>query len=99
LHPHLFVCYFGLGVTFVLYQPSLNDGHVKGMTSYQSDILSVMGTLVLWVLVLQTFISLISLSMTAFSLSNVTLVGGVTVEASISAHPWEETQSCWSCSS
>ncbi|CAB1353921.1 unnamed protein product [Coregonus sp. 'balchen'] len=46
---HLFACYFGLGVTFVLYRPSLNDGHVNEITSYQSDILSVMGTLFLWV--------------------------------------------------
>ncbi|XP_028264944.1 rh50-like protein [Parambassis ranga] len=46
---HLFACYFGLGVTFVLYRPRLNEGHVKENTSYQSDILSVMGTLFLWV--------------------------------------------------
>ncbi|XP_033938127.1 rh50-like protein isoform X3 [Pseudochaenichthys georgianus] len=46
---HLFACYFGLGVTFVLYRPSLNKGHSKEITSYQSDILSVMGTLFLWV--------------------------------------------------
>uniref|UniRef100_A0A665VU34 Ammonium transporter AmtB-like domain-containing protein n=1 Tax=Echeneis naucrates TaxID=173247 RepID=A0A665VU34_ECHNA len=46
---HLFACYFGLGVTFVLYRPSLNDGHAKEITSYHSDILSVIGTLFLWV--------------------------------------------------
>lgn len=46
---HLFACYFGLGVTFVLYRPGLNKGHAKEITSYQSDILSVMGTLFLWV--------------------------------------------------
>lgn len=46
---HLFACYFGLGATFVLYRPSLNKGHAKEITSYQSDILSVMGTLFLWV--------------------------------------------------
>ncbi|KAM4740171.1 ammonium transporter Rh type B-like [Anableps anableps] len=46
---HLFACYFGLGVTFVLYRPSLNKGHPKETTSYDSDILSVMGTLFLWV--------------------------------------------------
>ncbi|XP_017271284.1 rh50-like protein [Kryptolebias marmoratus] len=46
---HLFACYFGLGVTFVLYRPSLNNGHPKETTSYHSDILSVMGTLFLWV--------------------------------------------------
>lgn len=46
---HLFACYFGLGVTFVLYRPVLNKGHAKEITSYQSDILSVMGTLFLWV--------------------------------------------------
>ncbi|XP_036388561.1 ammonium transporter Rh type A-like [Megalops cyprinoides] len=46
---HLFACYFGLGVTFVLYRPGVRDGHAKEVTSYQSDILSVMGTLFLWV--------------------------------------------------
>ncbi|XP_054473144.1 ammonium transporter Rh type B-like [Anoplopoma fimbria] len=46
---HLFACYFGLGVTFVLYRPSLNEGHSKEITSYHSDILSVLGTLFLWV--------------------------------------------------
>lgn len=46
---HLFACYFGLGVTFVLYRPNLKNGHSKEVTSYQSDILSVMGTLFLWV--------------------------------------------------
>ncbi|XP_074789747.1 ammonium transporter Rh type B [Denticeps clupeoides] len=46
---HMFACYFGLGVTFVLYRPNLNKGHVKEVTSYQSDMLSVMGTLFLWV--------------------------------------------------
>lgn len=46
---HLFACYFGLGVTFVLYRPCLNEGHAKEKTSYSSDILSVMGTLFLWV--------------------------------------------------
>ncbi|XP_073324146.1 rh50-like protein [Pagrus major] len=46
---HLFACYFGLGATFVLYRPSLNKGHAKEITSYHSDILSVMGTLFLWV--------------------------------------------------
>ncbi|KAM8914320.1 ammonium transporter Rh type B-like [Spinachia spinachia] len=46
---HLFACYFGLGVTFMLYRPSLNKGHSKEMTSYPSDILSLMGTLFLWV--------------------------------------------------
>lgn len=46
---HLFACYFGLGVTFVLYRPSLNNGHPKETTSYNSDILCVLGTLFLWV--------------------------------------------------
>jgi len=46
---HLFACYFGLGVTFMLYRPVLNQGHPKEVTSYNSDILSVMGTLFLWV--------------------------------------------------
>nr|XP_057911825.1 rh50-like protein [Doryrhamphus excisus] len=46
---HLFACYFGLGVTFVLYRPTLSKGHSKEITSYHSDILSLMGTLFLWV--------------------------------------------------
>ncbi|KAM6947292.1 rh50-like protein [Lycodopsis pacificus] len=46
---HLYACYFGLGVTFVLYRPSLNEGHSKEITSYHSDILCLMGTLFLWV--------------------------------------------------
>uniref|UniRef100_A0AAV2M3I9 Ammonium transporter AmtB-like domain-containing protein n=1 Tax=Knipowitschia caucasica TaxID=637954 RepID=A0AAV2M3I9_KNICA len=46
---HLFACYFGLGATFVLYRPSLNSGHPKETTSYNSDILSLLGTLFLWV--------------------------------------------------
>ncbi|XP_029104398.1 rh50-like protein [Scleropages formosus] len=46
---HLFACYFGLGVTFVLYRPSLNNGHPKEATGYHSDIFSLMGTLFLWV--------------------------------------------------
>lgn len=46
---HLFACYFGLGVTFALYRPGLSEGHAKESTSYQSDMLSVMGTLFLWV--------------------------------------------------
>uniref|UniRef100_W5M4N1 Rh50-like protein n=1 Tax=Lepisosteus oculatus TaxID=7918 RepID=W5M4N1_LEPOC len=46
---HLFACYFGLAVTRVLYRPGLSDGHAKESTCYQSDILSVMGTLFLWV--------------------------------------------------
>lgn len=46
---HIFACYFGLGVSFVLYRPVLRKGHAKEVTSYHSDILSVMGTLFLWV--------------------------------------------------
>ncbi|XP_004069188.1 ammonium transporter Rh type B-like [Oryzias latipes] len=46
---HLFACYFGLGVSFVLYRPNLNNGHAKEITSYHSDILSVIGTLFLWI--------------------------------------------------
>ena len=46
---HIFACYFGLGVTFVLYRPRLKEGHTKENTSYQSDILALMGTLFLWV--------------------------------------------------
>ncbi|XP_061604180.1 LOW QUALITY PROTEIN: rh50-like protein [Phyllopteryx taeniolatus] len=46
---HLFACYFGLGVTFVLYRPRLNEGHAKENSSYQSDILAMMGILFHWV--------------------------------------------------
>ncbi|KAM9475353.1 solute carrier family 12 member 5b isoform 3-T3 [Clarias gariepinus] len=46
---HLFACYFGLGVTYILYRPDLNDGHSNEVTSYHSDLLSVLGTLFLWV--------------------------------------------------
>ncbi|XP_034162772.2 solute carrier family 12 member 5b isoform X2 [Pangasianodon hypophthalmus] len=46
---HLFACYFGLGVTFILYRPELNDSHPNEITSYHSDLLSVLGTLFLWV--------------------------------------------------
>ncbi|XP_060737846.1 rh50-like protein [Tachysurus vachellii] len=46
---HLFACYFGLGVTYMLYRPDLNNGHPKEITSYNSDMLSVLGTLFLWV--------------------------------------------------
>ncbi|KAJ3586101.1 hypothetical protein NHX12_012502 [Muraenolepis orangiensis] len=46
---HLFACYFGLGVTFVLYRPRLNEGHAKEASGYRSDMLSAVGTLILWV--------------------------------------------------
>ncbi|KAM3621138.1 uncharacterized protein V6R79_006602 [Siganus canaliculatus] len=46
---HLFAAYFGLGVSFMLYRPILNKGHAKETTSYQSDILCLLGTLFLWV--------------------------------------------------
>ncbi|KAM9813369.1 ammonium transporter Rh type B-like [Neosynchiropus ocellatus] len=46
---HLYAAYFGLGVAFVLYRPSLNKGHRKELTSYNSDMLCVLGTLFLWV--------------------------------------------------
>ncbi|KAG9339708.1 hypothetical protein JZ751_023354 [Albula glossodonta] len=46
---HLFACYFGLGATFALYRPGLREGHAKEIAGYRSDILSVLGTLFLWV--------------------------------------------------
>ncbi|XP_061115144.1 ammonium transporter Rh type A-like [Conger conger] len=46
---HLFACYFGLGATFALYRPGLRDGHAKESSNYQSDVLSMLGTLFLWV--------------------------------------------------
>uniref|UniRef100_H3A386 Rh50-like protein n=2 Tax=Latimeria chalumnae TaxID=7897 RepID=H3A386_LATCH len=46
---HVFACYFGMSVTRVLYRPGLKDGHSKEKSSYQSDLLAMMGTIFLWI--------------------------------------------------
>uniref|UniRef100_F7FMC2 Ammonium transporter AmtB-like domain-containing protein n=1 Tax=Ornithorhynchus anatinus TaxID=9258 RepID=F7FMC2_ORNAN len=46
---HVFACYFGLGVSAALYRPGLRTGHPKQGSSYQSDLLSLAGTMFLWV--------------------------------------------------
>lgn len=46
---HIFSCYFGLGVSQVLYQPSLRRGHAKEATTSNSDLLSLLGTIFLWI--------------------------------------------------
>lgn len=46
---HIFSCYFGLGVSQILYQPALRRGHVKEATTSNSDLLSLLGTIFLWI--------------------------------------------------
>ncbi|XP_053309355.1 ammonium transporter Rh type A-like [Spea bombifrons] len=46
---HIFSCYFGLGVSRILYRPELKLGHPKDTTSANSDLLSLLGTLFLWI--------------------------------------------------
>ncbi|XP_053104363.1 ammonium transporter Rh type A-like [Hemicordylus capensis] len=46
---HIFACYFGLGVSIALYRPGLRLGHPKEAPSYASDLLSLLGTMFLWV--------------------------------------------------
>ncbi|XP_054835340.1 ammonium transporter Rh type A-like [Eublepharis macularius] len=46
---HVFACYFGLGVSIALYRPGLQRGHPKENPSYLSDLLSLVGTMILWV--------------------------------------------------
>ncbi|KAM3921432.1 ammonium transporter Rh type A-like [Leptodactylus fuscus] len=46
---HIFSCYFGLGVSQILYQPSLRKGHIKEVTTSNSDLLSLLGTIFLWI--------------------------------------------------
>ncbi|CAJ0965967.1 unnamed protein product [Ranitomeya imitator] len=46
---HIFSCYFGLGVSQILYQSSLRRGHVKETTTSNSDLLSLLGTIFLWI--------------------------------------------------
>ncbi|XP_062835140.1 ammonium transporter Rh type A-like [Anolis carolinensis] len=46
---HVFACYFGLGASIALYRPGLRLGHPKETPSYISDLLSLVGTVFLWV--------------------------------------------------
>ncbi|XP_061486214.1 ammonium transporter Rh type A-like [Rhineura floridana] len=46
---HVFACYFGLGTSIALYRPGLQLGHPKETPSYISDLLSLVGTMFLWV--------------------------------------------------
>ncbi|XP_044152551.1 ammonium transporter Rh type A-like [Bufo gargarizans] len=46
---HIFSCYFGLGISQILYQPSLQRGHKKETTTSNSDLLSLLGTIFLWI--------------------------------------------------
>ncbi|KAG8567109.1 hypothetical protein GDO81_013504 [Engystomops pustulosus] len=46
---HIFSCYFGLGVSQTLYQPSLRRRHIKEETTSNSDLLSLLGTIFLWI--------------------------------------------------
>lgn len=46
---HVFASFFGLTVTRVLYRSGLTQGHSQDATSYQSDLLAMLGTLLLWV--------------------------------------------------
>ncbi|XP_062977103.1 ammonium transporter Rh type A-like [Elgaria multicarinata webbii] len=46
---HIFACYFGLGAAIALYRPGLQLGHPKETPSYISDLLSLVGTMFLWV--------------------------------------------------
>ncbi|CAI5778454.1 ammonium transporter Rh type A-like [Podarcis lilfordi] len=46
---HVFACYFGLGTSIALYRPGLQLGHPMETPSYISDLLSLVGTMFLWV--------------------------------------------------
>nr|DBA22030.1 TPA: hypothetical protein GDO54_013113 [Pyxicephalus adspersus] len=46
---HIFSCYFGLGVAQILYQPELRKTHPKEATNSNSDFLSFLGTIFLWI--------------------------------------------------
>ncbi|KAK3750085.1 hypothetical protein QZH41_017119, partial [Actinostola sp. cb2023] len=45
---HIFACYFGLGVAWMIYK-EYNDESGKDGPSYQSDMFAMVGTLILWV--------------------------------------------------
>ncbi|KAG9474586.1 hypothetical protein GDO78_004729 [Eleutherodactylus coqui] len=46
---HIFSCYFGLGVAQILYRPSLRKRHLKEVTTSNTDLLSLLGTIFLWI--------------------------------------------------
>ncbi|CAH2302961.1 ammonium transporter Rh type B-like [Pelobates cultripes] len=46
---HVFSCYFGLGISRIFYHPELRVGHTKETTTPNSDLLSLVGTLFLWI--------------------------------------------------
>ncbi|KAM9296525.1 ammonium transporter Rh type A-like [Gastrophryne carolinensis] len=46
---HIFSCYFGLGAAQVLHRPELQKGHPKEATTPTSDLLSFLGTVLLWI--------------------------------------------------
>ncbi|XP_063819563.1 ammonium transporter Rh type A-like [Pseudophryne corroboree] len=46
---HIFSCYFGLGVSQILYKAELRRGHIKEATTPNSDLLSLLGTICLWI--------------------------------------------------
>ncbi|XP_053549128.1 ammonium transporter Rh type A-like [Bombina bombina] len=46
---HIFSCYFGLGVSQIMYRPALKTRHPKEETTPSSDLLSLLGTIFLWI--------------------------------------------------
>uniref|UniRef100_A0A8C5PSB3 Ammonium transporter AmtB-like domain-containing protein n=1 Tax=Leptobrachium leishanense TaxID=445787 RepID=A0A8C5PSB3_9ANUR len=46
---HVFSCYFGLGVARIFYHPELSLGHPKEKTTPNSDLMSLVGTVFLWI--------------------------------------------------
>ncbi|OCT62528.1 ammonium transporter Rh type A-like [Xenopus laevis] len=46
---HVFSCYFGLGVSRILYRPGLRAGHSKNITTPTTDLLSLLGAIILWI--------------------------------------------------
>ncbi|KAG8447188.1 hypothetical protein GDO86_014595 [Hymenochirus boettgeri] len=46
---HIFSCYFGLGISRILYRPELRAGHSKISTTNTSDFFSLLGTVLLWI--------------------------------------------------
>ncbi|OCT60321.1 ammonium transporter Rh type A-like [Xenopus laevis] len=46
---HVFSCYFGLGVSRMLYRPRLRAGHLKNITTPTTDLLSLLGAIILWI--------------------------------------------------
>ncbi|XP_076335536.1 ammonium transporter Rh type B-B-like isoform X2 [Tachypleus tridentatus] len=84
---HTFGAYFGLAVSFVIYQKKLRD-HSKDRTAYHSDVFAVIGTIILWIFwpsfnsalglgddrhraVINTYLSLTSCTLTSFALASI----------------------------